>query len=235
MHLDGPYPPPSGFPFSVWNRGTPLWTRAIFAQLALGLVLVSHVLVALAVWRQRTLVEQLRQGRPVSLAEAQLADDRAHQMWLTLLGSWMVCAIAFVVWFWTLRSNAAKFNPQGQRRSQAWAFWGWVCPIVSFWFPVQIAVDALRATPLPRSTGIRQVALWWTFFVASILCARVVTADHPTGLSGLHWHTTLELVSVALEFIAAAFAIAVVRTLTRRNDEHLARLDAVARLTPSAG
>jgi hypothetical protein len=103
--------------------------------------------------------------------------------------------IAFVIWLWQARENTDVFTPvlqqppiyQGQypsyrpgnglhRHAQGWAVGAWVCPIVQFWYPLQIVQDVIKASEPPqepgaaRSAGVRALLLgWWgtwtTFWV----------------------------------------------------------------------
>ncbi|MEU8223335.1 DUF4328 domain-containing protein [Kribbella sp. NPDC048915] len=103
---------------------------------------------------------------------------------LNLIGYLLIgTAIAFLIWLWRARDNVdvlyAPFAPQpgmhpGQRpqgahrRSPGWVIGSWFCPIVQFWYPLQIVTDVARASEPPtrpgiaRSGGVRALlATWW--------------------------------------------------------------------------
>jgi hypothetical protein len=66
------------------------------------------------------------------------------------------------------RRNAALFAPAHIRRSPAWAWLGWVVPIVSLFFPKQMVDDCWQITSRaipgagPRSRYL-PTALWWPY------------------------------------------------------------------------
>ena len=74
----------------------------------------------------------------------------------------VVTGILFVVWFRRARINAEWF--MRQRRARGWAFWGWIIPIVNFWFPFQIMGDIWRAAlpPRQRARTAWLPVIWWT-------------------------------------------------------------------------
>jgi hypothetical protein len=96
--------------------------------------------------------------------------------------------VAFVIWLWQARENTevlvhsqspiygGDYSRPGKgmhRHAQGWAVGAWVCPIVQFWYPLQIVQDVVKASePLraARSGGMRALLFgWWgtwtTFWV----------------------------------------------------------------------
>lgn len=130
---------------------------------------------------------------------------------ITMLG----LSILFLVWFYRARINA---EPHGypQRRARAWAFWGWVVPIVNIWFPFQIMGDIWRAG-LPaeqRGETAWLPALWWTCWLLSglgIFGAGVVAVK-----SGGVPHIVADTNTASLCFLAVsgAMLIAIIRTVS---------------------
>jgi hypothetical protein len=106
--------------------------------------------------------------------------------------------IAFVIWVWQARENTEVLTPIHQqspiyggdyssyrpgnglhRHTQGWAVGAWVCPIVQFWYPLQIVQDVIEASEPPRepgaarSGGVRALLFgWWgawtTFWVVLV-------------------------------------------------------------------
>ena len=87
---------------------------------------------------------------------------------LALLASW----IAGAMWLHRARKNAESFNPTFHHSRRAgWAWGGWVCPIVNFWFPFQVVRDTHRAVS-PRTTS-SLFGWWWGFWIAYLVLDRV--------------------------------------------------------------
>lgn len=76
--------------------------------------------------------------------------------------------IGFVVWLRRARINA-EHRGWRQRRNRAWAFWGWILPLVNLWIPFQMMGDIWRAgLPLHRRRKIAWLpALWWSSWLLS--------------------------------------------------------------------
>ncbi len=76
------------------------------------------------------------------------------------------------LWLYRARTNAAKLAPTAQyTRSAGWAWGGWVCPVVSLWFPFQVVRDTRRAvTPLLASS---LVGWWWAAYLVMQLGGRI--------------------------------------------------------------
>ncbi|WP_435875703.1 DUF4328 domain-containing protein [Nonomuraea jabiensis] len=59
---------------------------------------------------------------------------------------YVVAIVAFLVWLFRVRANAEILSPGGHRRGQPWLIFGWVVPIINFWFPKQIVDDIWSAS-----------------------------------------------------------------------------------------
>jgi Domain of unknown function (DUF4328) len=124
-------------------------------------------------------------------------------------------SVLFLVWFYRARINAERHG-YPQRRARAWAFWGWIVPIVNLWFPFQIMGDIWRAG-LPaeeRSETALLPALWWTCWLLSglgIFGAGVMAVN-----SGSVPHIAADTNPASLCFLAVAGAmlIAIIRTVS---------------------
>ncbi len=79
---------------------------------------------------------------------------------LALLGGW----VSGSLWLFRARKNAQLLSPRADFvRSPGWAWGGWICPIVSFWFPFQVVRDTHRA--VSGSFSATLVGWWWALFL----------------------------------------------------------------------
>jgi uncharacterized protein DUF4328 len=103
-----------------------------------------------------------------------------------LVGAWVTGSM----WLFRARKNAEVLAPgYHHARSSGWAWGGWVCPIVSFWFPFQLVRDVHKAvTPLSLTSVI---GWWWALFLTVVIGWRIsdrVESDalaSGTGASGV--------------------------------------------------
>ena len=141
--------------------------------------------------------------------------------------TWLVGSL----WLARVRSNARRVAPRQPLLATAWCWFGWVLPVVCWWFPKRILDASWRTTAdaLPvLSSGRRtsSTTLWWSLWLAWTLGSaygslaggiRVVQADPHRGV--MPW---LE-VAVAL---VAVMAFGAWRTVVRGvswTQEQLAR------------
>lgn len=115
-----------------------------------------------------------------------------------LIGVWIVTS----VWLTRARANAVILRPEGQRRSEGWAWFGWVLPIVYLWFPKQILDDTTAATgPASGDTQPVSTNTYWTLWVTSIVLgvasATTNLLDDGTGALALGYGEAIAL-TVAL-------------------------------------
>ena len=82
--------------------------------------------------------------------------------WMLLLGlaMWLL-QIALMIWLW----RSAKIG-RGLGMDQAldplWAFFGFIVPVIGFWFPYTVAADLFQRGDPERSN----VGLWWGLYLA---------------------------------------------------------------------
>ena len=126
----------------------------------------------------------------------------------------------------------ARSGVRPLRHRPGWALGAWLVPGLNLVRPRQIAgdlwaVDSRGAAPLDdvaHETARRTISRWWALWVTStvggIAVARLSTLAET--VDGLRTNATLHLVVLLVDLAAAAYAIRVVRLLTRR------RVDPVA-------
>ncbi|WBQ05475.1 DUF4328 domain-containing protein [Kribbella sp. CA-293567] len=89
--------------------------------------------------------------------------------------------IVFLIWLWRARENTEVLTPaaggfqggyQGaqhggqrgrggpHRHEQGWVIGAWVCPIVQFWYPLQVVEDVVRASEPTEAPGPHRTAGW---------------------------------------------------------------------------
>lgn len=73
----------------------------------------------------------------------------------------LVAGVMFLIWF-RRAANIAQRLGLPAKRSPVWAVLGFMVPIVSFWYPYQVARDLTPAGHPARTTA----KLWWALFLA---------------------------------------------------------------------
>jgi hypothetical protein len=184
----GPYQPaPYQGPFQqlpyqpVPPRFRPLRAVAIVSMVLMGLTVLAAVIQCVLLWRSYDEVKRLVYG----LLSDQEIERGAQSIagtgpFLNLVSYLLIgTAIAFLLWLWRARENVdflfSPFAPQPiappqrlHRRLSGWLVGSWFCPIVQFWYPLQVVEDVVRASEpatqpgAARSARIRALLYgWW--------------------------------------------------------------------------
>ncbi|MCC3767759.1 DUF4328 domain-containing protein [Streptomyces sp. UNOC14_S4] len=139
----------------------------------------------------------------------------------------LAAAVAFLVWFHQVRTNAEVFRPGGHRMRRGWTVWGWFVPVVSLWFPKKIANDIWTASlpygpdGSPRHAPRTVMNWWWGLWIATLVVGRVggqLDAKAWT-LEQLRFSSGVLFVADAVDIAAAVLAVLFVRRLTALQHE----------------
>ncbi|MFF0339122.1 DUF4328 domain-containing protein [Kribbella sp. NPDC004875] len=159
----GPFQP---LPYGPLPRYRPLRTVAIVSIVLMGLTCVAAVIQSVLLWRSYDEVKRFVYGL---LSEDEL--DRGIESVsgsgpLLNLVSYLLMGtgIAFLIWLWQARENTDFLHSPAaprpadpmrglHRRSHGWIVGAWFCPIVQFWYPLQIVEDVARASEPPEQLG----------------------------------------------------------------------------------
>ena len=192
------------------------------------LVALAQAVLAAAYWYTYKVVKDYVEG-PVKDPDRL---DRADQVWMLALGSFLLALLAagvvFIGWLWRARGNAELFCYGWHRRGRGWVIGGWFCPVVNFWFPKQIVDDVIAASdprtppllpdlrPIPRH-GL--VLAWWLIWVATMVrgpggTTSDLAADVP-DVSDQAVSASVATLGAVLTVVAAVLAIRVVRLVDR--------------------
>jgi hypothetical protein len=218
-------PVPYGYaPPAVQPRPAGVW-QAILASAAVVLVVLAHFWEISRLSGLSALLEDAEAGNPVSVAEVRASDDAVRSSAVLLLAVMVIAAVFVMVWAYRARANAEAYTTSEFRRSRGWAIGGWICPIVSLWFPLQVMKDIWSASDTDRPEGFAIKAwavtvvlpLWWTCFLGTSIVYRISSAfyNDATTASQVHTSLILDFASAAIDIAAAVMFIFIVATITR--------------------
>ncbi|HEY0617245.1 MAG TPA: DUF4328 domain-containing protein [Kribbella sp.] len=187
----GGYPVgPAGYPVV---RATPKYRpsrlTALISIAMMGLTAIVAVIQSIALWSSYEDVKRFVYGL---LSENEIdrgARTIAGTGPLLDLAGYLFAAtgIIFLVWLWQARENTEAIKPafaasyQGgynshsatHRHAPGWIVGGWFCPIIQFWYPLQVIEDVARASePEMQPAGVRSGELrkllygWWGSWTA---------------------------------------------------------------------
>jgi len=184
----GAYPP---VPYSA-PKYRPLRRIALVSIGLIGLTCIASVIQSVLLWTSYEDVKRFVYGL---LSEEEI-DNGIETVagagpFLDLAGYlFLATGIAFLIWLWQARENTEILRPAfattyqagyttgsgAHRHAQGWTIGGWVCPIVQFWYPLEVVQDVVRASEPPTRPGMVDTggvrgllygwwAAWTTFWV----------------------------------------------------------------------
>jgi hypothetical protein len=167
-----PGPPyyPAGYPVApAIPQYRPLRRTALVAIVLMVLTALATAVQAVLMWRSYDEVKRFVYGL--------LSEDEIDSGVQSVAGAGPVldlvfflvvgAGIAFLIWLWQARDNTEVLKPSpavayqaGQRLgsglhrlTQGWVVGSWICPIVQFWYPLQVVEDVVRASEPPAQPG----------------------------------------------------------------------------------
>lgn len=191
------------------------------AQVAAGVVVAASVVTSYTDVHLAGAVRDYTYGDDLTaLNDADLLNRLASLANVLLF---LVAGVLVIVWLWRARANAEFFCDAPHRRRRGWVIGGWMVPIVSLWFPVQVVDDVVRASSqyVPPRDGALQAAppaavvrRWWGTFLAMNLTSVFATSQQSNGLaasslsaarSALDTGAALSIASTVLAVLSAIF------------------------------
>jgi hypothetical protein len=176
---------------------------------------VAAALVAVAAWRDYAV---FRDDLASWDSEAIRAVD------VVLFAPVLVTAVVFIIWLWRARTEAEALSPWlPQRHGRGWVIAGWIVPIISFWYPLQIVDDIIAASTPQREPGYPQrpqaqtlvVHIWWGTWLASNLISPLpLGPDEDPTASDFLWGAVIATVTAVLTVVCAVYAVRVIRLIT---------------------
>ncbi len=193
-------PPPLTAPHVVLAR--PVHGRAIGATITAGLVTLVEIGETLAAWAAAdTYAQAARNEVPVETILT--VYDLSVTVWLAAaVASYIVTCL----WLYRTRTNSQLLSARAHVRSRGWVWAGWLVPIVSWWFPLQVVRDTRRA--VRPTVGNALIGWWWAAWVAYIVTTQVGTNLLPfsgsVSESAAHALAPVETASAVLAVAACA-------------------------------
>lgn len=206
----------------------PVTGVGVTAAILIGLVLVREVLVAVANWRDYSLVHGYLAGT-VSPSDIESADSDFLEAIGGLFAGfavWLVAGAAFLVWLWRARLNSELIaGASAHRRSRGWVVGGWITPIANLWYPHQIMTDIWRASAVRKPVSVALVNAWWGFLAIGTVLIRPIqwrlAMQESVSEQDFLSNANVSTLFVALELVAGVLAIVIIRRITGWQHERL--------------
>jgi Domain of unknown function (DUF4328) len=213
----------------------PLASRASWAKgllVVAGLVDTLAVVTGLASYR---LADRAASGS-ATFEQFNAAEARHDLVILTQMAVYLVAAVVFIRWFHRAYANLPAVGIEGLGHSPGWAIGAWFVPVVSLFWPKQIADEIWRGSDpslepdqgrdwrrgkVPLFFG-----LWWLAFIASSLLVGAGSElwGGAETYSDVKLAAVVEVTGNALGVLSGVFAYVVVDRTSERQQARATRV-----------
>ncbi len=124
----------------------------------------------------------------------QIDQGKSPQDIVTLYDNLSLLITVAIIWAWISTNRflnpiyleEVQANPESIRLKKGWVTWGWLVPIVSFWYPKRIVDDLLNAkakrtgkvNPIGKASG-----TWWATWISFVLINDLGALNAITGVA----------------------------------------------------
>ncbi len=201
---------------------TPVRYVATITTAMVVVTCAAGVLGALTAWQRYQVAVDYVAGDPgIGVADYVGADNTAASVSLLWLLAYGATSLAYLTWSWRVRSNAERLCPLPHRLAKGWVVGGWLVPV----FPLIVLEDVWRTSrpSTPEVLTVRELPRGWLvhyWWYASMACALValwlaITRNDEPTLDALMTIASLTTLLAALEMVAAALVITLIRRITQ--------------------
>lgn len=213
----------------------PLASRASWAKRLLvvaGLVDTLAVITGLASYR---LADRAASGS-ATFEQFNAAEARHDLVILTQMAVYLVAAVVFIRWFHRAYANLPAVGIEGLGHSTGWAIGAWFVPIVSLFWPKQIADEIWRGSDPSlepdQGRSWRQgkvpvlFRVWWLAFITSSLLVGAGTELYGgvETYSDVKFAAVVEVTGNALGILSGVLAYVVVDRMSERQQTRATRI-----------
>ena len=240
-----PMAPPAPLPATA---GSPYWTvpsppvrnvpfrplRGLSTALTVLFIVVAAAacLSILAAANRLWVVEDLRNGRPVSFNRTDEADAFVEGALTVEVLTGLAIAIVIIVWLWRAYTNIGPLGAAPTRYGRGFTIGAWFIPVGSLFMPKQLINDCWRAADPsapgnPAWTRLRItpiITVWWGLYLAAIVLYPGSIAATDASLDEMRQADVLAVIDAALVIPAAICGAISFHRITRRQHERAAAL-----------
>lgn len=177
------------------------------------------------------LLQRIRDGGTVTLAEADASDTRLVAIGVVFLILFIITAIVFLNWIARVSRNLRALGVTHQRFSPGWAVGWWFIPFMSLVRPYQVMKEISEgsyANPSyeigsSQSTIVTPILGWWwaAWIIGSVVSNLAVPLISDASIEEVITADILSMAGDAVMFVAAVLAaVLVVQISTRQNQKH---------------
>lgn len=139
------------------------------------------------------------------------------------------------LWLYKVRTNHDALFPSGhQARSKGWVWGGWVCPIVSLWFPFQVVRDVANDPREFKNNAL--IGWWWAFWLLSMCTVQIgssFVSVNEIDTSATSALGTVETINALITITAFVLWIRIIRRINSLQDRLLGITQPTQPMNPS--
>lgn len=149
-------------------------------------------------------------------ARIEANDNRQQAIAIGYLLCFVVTAILFWQWMRRAYNNLPTFGRVGQHNT-AWAFWGWVVPIMNLFRPYQMMKELwLAPSPQGPNRDATLIGWWWAFWLIDGFIGQTVLRQYrdPSSIDALTTVTQVEMAGSVLNIATGVLGLLIIKRIT---------------------
>ena len=200
--------------------------RADILTIVFWTVIISLLVGIVSSYMELILLEGLKNGEYITEEEANTNDTRQQIIGILQIALHVTSVVVFLNWFRRAYGNLHRLGDKTLKHSETMTIWGFVIPIVCYFWPYQIMSDIwvrtqhhiknLKPNFLKSNDGYL-IGIWWALFVISAIIGKVIlrTVFKDETIDELMISSIITLVSDALQIIEALILILIVQKISK--------------------
>jgi len=197
------------------------------AKTVIGLLLLTMVIAAVAFWaeyQQYQLIDSIKHGTKITMAEARANDQRVRVVVLSYLTVLVIDVVFFMMWIHRVYRNLNSFPGPRSEYTPGWAVGYYFIPFLNLARGYQVMREIFEKSRPQRlaTRSISIVAVWWALWLLTGFIARlasIATDPNAEKLDKLLSATRQSMINHAVVWLPAIVAIIMVWQIDRMQQE----------------
>ncbi|MCH8273531.1 MAG: DUF4328 domain-containing protein [Armatimonadetes bacterium] len=214
----------------------PIGSVARFVVILLAMNAVASLIALLLGRSEIALLQRIQSGEVVTESEITMNDLVVGGFAMVQLLIVLVTVVLFFIWFYRAYYNLAALRVSGRKYAAGWAVGWWFIPIANLILPYNIAKEIWQASDpqdlAPEGNAWRRnsvtplLGVWWLVWIVShfadsgYLMATVAAVTIEEMIAASNIGTVTDVI----DMLSALLALSVVRAITARQEQKMARL-----------
>lgn len=200
--------------------------RAKNVIIAFWVLMVVNLIAVVSGYLQVELLQVAENGGYYTDNEASVNDLREDIIRMVQSINLILLAVLFIMWFRRAYVNAGSISDRKLNHDDSWAIWGFVVPIISWWYPYIYAAEinekmdrflkGAKTNYIPISIG-WAIGLWWAFYlISNVIINFTILSLNEDTIEELITATEVYIFSDLFDILAALVTVIMILKMSEK-------------------